>query len=69
MSDKQIFCRNIKKLRVSHNLTKTEMAKILKISMHTLNKIESGELPKRLTVKVIYAIVDEFDISADDLFI
>lgn len=68
MDDKQIFCKNIKELRESHHLTKTEMARRLKISIPTLNKIESGELPKRLTVKVIYAIVDEFNIRADDLF-
>ncbi len=68
MDHRQIFCRNIKELRESHQLTKTEMARKLKISIPTLKKIESGELPKRLTVKVIYAIVDEFDISAGDLF-
>ncbi|MBQ8003250.1 MAG: helix-turn-helix transcriptional regulator [Clostridia bacterium] len=68
MSDNERFCQNIKKLRERHHLTKTDMVKKLKISIPTLKKIESGELPKRLTVKVIYAIVDEFNISADDLF-
>lgn len=68
MDEKEKFCRNIKKLRESHHLTKTEMSRRLKISMRTLNKLESGELPKRLTVKIIYAIVDEFDMRACDLF-
>lgn len=68
MNEKENFCRNVKKLRANNFLTKTEMARKLKISMYTLNKIESGELPRRLTVEIIYAIVDEFDIKAEDLF-
>lgn len=68
MTDIEIFCENIKKLRKQHNLTKKEMARKLRISIPTLNIIEKGELPKRLTVDIIYAIVDEFNIRADDLF-
>ncbi len=68
MNDKEKFCRNVKKLRKGHHLTKTEMSRKLKISIPTLNKIENGELPKRLTVRVIYAVMEEFNISADALF-
>ena len=46
------FCKNIKNLRISNNLSKKDMAQRLGISIRTLNIIESGELPKRLSTKI-----------------
>ncbi len=62
------FCKNIKKLRASHHLTKTEMSERLGISVKTLNTIESGEIPKRLSLKVVYAAMDAFGVNPADLF-
>ena len=62
------FCKNIKNLRISNNLSKKDMAQRLGISIRTLNIIESGELPKRLPTKIIFIIVDNFNVRAEDLF-
>ncbi len=62
------FCKNIKNLRISNNLSKKEMAQRLGVSVRTLNIIESGELPKRLSTKIIFTIVDNFNVRAEDLF-
>jgi len=42
------LCRNISYLRKKHNLSKSKMAKILGISVKSLNLIESGVIPSRL---------------------
>ncbi len=65
---KEDFCENIKILRISNDLSKKEMAQRLGISVRTLNIIESGELPKRLSTKIIFIIVDNFNVKPEDLF-
>lgn len=44
------------------------MAGLLNISIKTLNKIENGELPPRLTVEIVFDIIDKFKISPKNLF-
>ena len=44
------------------------MAKILKIGIESLNKIEKGVLPKRLSVNIVFCIEDYFKILAKDQF-
>lgn len=62
-SEMQIFFHNIRFLRKQNQLSKTEMAKILGISVSTLNKLENGEMPPRLNMSVFYQIHRHFGIA------
>ncbi len=63
-----ILLNNVSILRRTNNLSQKEMAKKLNIGVHTLNKIENGELPKRLGVKTLFLIEKHFNIPASMLF-
>ncbi len=64
----QIFLTNIKNLRINNNLTKTQMANKLKISVYKLNQIEKGILPPSITVDIIFMIYNEFHIKPKEQF-
>lgn len=64
-----IFLDNIMFLRKENGISLKKMAQIMKISVNTLRKIESGVLPKRLNAEVLLLLSDYFDISIDGLFI
>ena len=61
------FCTNIKKLRAEHQLSKTEMSKILGISISSLNKLEDGVMP-RISCEVVYRMMDYFHLTAEEVF-
>ena len=61
------FCTNIKKLRAEHQLSKTEMAKILGVSVASLNKLENGVMP-RISCEVVYRMMDYFHLPAEGVF-
>ncbi len=63
-----IFLENIKRLREEKGYSKREMAKRLKIGLYSINKIESGELPPRLSIDVLDNIEKEFKIYPADMF-
>jgi len=60
------FIYNLCKLRKLHKLPKCKMAKILGISVNTLNKIESGQFPERLGVEVLFRVWDYFGVEPKD---
>lgn len=62
------FMRNVARLRAEHGLSKREMAKRLGIGVGTLNKLERGQLPARLSVSVIYSIYREFGVLPSQQF-
>ena len=62
-----IFLENIKRLREEKGYSKREMAKRLKIGLYSINKIESGELPPRLSIDVLDNIEKEFKIYPADM--
>ncbi len=62
------FAHNVRFLREKHNLSKTEMADILGISFNSLNKIETGQIPKRLSVGVVFRIEQYFGVKCHLLF-
>lgn len=64
----EIFSQNIKKIRKEQGLSKKSMAKRLKIGIQSLNKIENGELPPRLSVQIFFEIYKEFHIHPKDQF-
>lgn len=67
--DMQFFCENVKSIRRSNHLTQKEMAEILGIGVHSLSRLEKGELPRRMSVKVLFNIHKHFGILPKDLFL
>lgn len=63
-----IFCENIRRLRAKHHLSRKGMAKQLGISVYSLNLIEKGTIPDRLTCEVIFEVYRRFGISPKMLF-
>lgn len=66
--DVQIFCENIKKIRLKYGLSKKGMAKILEIGIKSLNSLENGKIPLRLNCLIFYKIQENFGIRPSDLF-
>ena len=63
-----LFCENIKRLRKREKLSKKEMAKVLGISVKSLNLLENGQIPPRLSCKILFAVHRQFGILPKDLF-
>ena len=61
------FLHNVAWLRRHFGLSKKEMAQRLGIGLHSLNKIECGELPAKLGVEVLFRIDREFGIDPQTL--
>ena len=68
MHEKQVFCKNVKKLRENYGYSKLKMAKILGIGIKSLSLIERGILPPRLKCEVLIRIANHFGISPSDMF-
>ena len=62
------FMNNIAYLRKKNGLSKKEMANVLNISVYALNKIERGELPKKISVEVVFNLQKRFKISPEKQF-
>ncbi len=62
------FCKNVKALRETFNLSKKSMSNILGIGISSLNKIESGVLPPRLNCDVLFRIYAIFKVPPSKLF-
>lgn len=62
-----IFCHNVSALRKRHCLSKKKMARILGIGIASLDKIERGVIPKRMSCDVLIRLGKYFDISFCDL--
>lgn len=70
MNQKECSCflNNVLWLRKHNGLSKKEMAKKLNISIKTLNKIENGELPEKLSVEIVFDLYEHFGITPKTLF-
>lgn len=62
------FSERIGLLRRQHGLSKREMAKKLRISVASLEKIEKGELPPRLSARIVLCVYQEFGIPPHKQF-
>lgn len=62
------FIHNLFVLRRQFDLPKKAMAKLLGISLYSLNLLESGVIPKRLGVEVVFRVQSCFGVSIRDLF-
>ena len=56
------FMYNVVQLRKYYGISKKRMAELLGISIGSLNKIENGEFPPKLSVEVIFNIHNIFGI-------
>ena len=63
-----VFCNNVKRLREGQGLTRKEMAARLGVGVGTLTRLETGEIPPRLSVSVVCRISREFNIHPRELF-
>ena len=64
----QNFCRNVFLLRKYAGMSQKELAAILHISVNTLRKLESGTIPQRINIEVIFILASTFHIPPADLF-
>ena len=62
-----IFLENVKRLRDQYALSKKKMAGIMDVSIYTINKIERGELPPKMSVTVVFNLEKYFGIAASEL--
>lgn len=62
-----IFMENMAWLRKTHKLSRTEMAKLLHISVKSLDRMEQGEMPPRTSSKVLFRIQDAFGVHPAEL--
>ena len=63
----RLFCQNVKKLRTKNNLTKSQMAKALGISIYALSLLEGGTLPQRMSCEVLFFIHEKFGIMPSEM--
>lgn len=64
----KILAKNIAWLRNENHLSKKEMAALLKIGIPSLTQIESGDLPPRLRVNIIFEVQKVFGIAPKTIF-
>ncbi|HJD22533.1 MAG TPA: helix-turn-helix domain-containing protein [Firmicutes bacterium] len=63
------FCDNIRYLRKKHHLSKKEMAQIMDTEPGILESIESGSIPKRLSVFSLIQLAVYCQIRPEDIFL
>ena len=63
----KILIHNITYLRKKYGISKKKMSELLGIGIKSLNKIEKGEVPPRLSANVIFNIWRYFHIRPKDL--
>ena len=61
-----ILLENIAWLRKYYGISKTRMVKLLGIGLHSLNKMEKGEMPPKLKLDVLIRIHRLFGIHPRD---
>lgn len=61
------FSQNLIHIRTYYGLSKVRMAQLLGIGVGTLNKLEQGKIPPRLTIDILFFVQKEFHISPAQL--
>ena len=57
------FFHNIRWLRQKYGIPKKHMARLLKISVKTLNRLEGGKIPPLLSLNIYLHIQKDFGLS------
>ena len=63
------FLYNIGWLRAYYEIPKKRMAQLLGISVRSLNLLESGSIPPRIPVDVVFLLHDQFRYPQGELFL
>lgn len=63
-----ILCENLRHLRKANGFFKTKMARVLGISVKTLNELERDTLPPRLGCEALWRTSDYFQVPLHTLF-
>ena len=63
----ETFSYNVTQLRKKNNLSKRKMAAIMGIGVNMLDRIEAGELPRRLKASAILNLSNYFQVSTDEI--
>lgn len=53
---------NIAALRKQHHLSKAAMARLLQISVHTLTRLEQGDVPHTLGISILINTYEHFGV-------
>jgi len=62
------LANNVAWLRKKYKFSKKKMAELLCISVSSLNKLESGQIPQRLGVDILFKIWEHFGIKPCEIF-
>ena len=62
------FLDNLTALRRKYGISKKKMAELLGVCVATINKIERGEFPSRVSCDVIFRAMEVFRIAPSKLF-
>ena len=57
------FSQNLSNIRTYYGLSKARMARLLGIGIGTLNQLEQGKIPPRLTIDILFLLQKQFHIS------
>lgn len=63
-----VFCRNVEYLRVKNGLSLTAMAQMIHTSIHSLKRMEAGEIPDHMTASIILDLAAHFHLHPYRLF-
>lgn len=61
------FCKNVSYLRQFNSLSRTAMARIMGLTVKTLDRIKEGDIPQRTNIKALYNLHRYFGLSPQDL--
>ena len=66
--DFMIFCKNSSFLRRKFRISKAQLAKTAHMAVSTITKTESGEIPPRLKIRLVFRLAQCFNVKIYELF-
>ena len=60
----KLFANNVAWLRCHFGISKKRMAELLRTSTRSIDFLERGEVPSKLSVDVLFCIMEEFGLDA-----
>lgn len=60
------FTYNVAWIRKKYGMSKKDMAEIMHVGVAGLSKLERGEIPKRMSLDVLFYLSDHFGIPCDN---
>ena len=67
-NDLAVFCANVRRLRQQEDLSKAAFARIMGVSVHTINRLEQNVLPLRLRTSSVIRLAQHFEMMVSALF-